>query len=184
MRWQEFDRLIEAALQEDRARRDVTTGALIDPALSCEADVVAKQEGVICGLPLVERVCKLFDERLDFRSVCEDGAAVGQGTVVAALTGPAASVLSVERTVLNFLQHLSGTATLTRRHVEAVAGTGAEILDTRKTTPGWRALQKYAVRCGGGRNHRMGLGDQVLIKGNHLRLWCARQSATAGIAGA
>lgn len=184
MQWQEFDWLIEAALEEDGARRDVTTEALIDPGRSCEAEVVVKQEGVICGLPLAERTCRLFDQHLHFRALCEDGAKVGEGTVVAALSGPAASILRIERTLLNFMQHLSGIATLARRFCDAVAGAGAEIFDTRKTTPAWRALEKYAVRCGGGRNHRMNLSDQVLIKDNHLRLWRSGASETPSIADA
>ena len=170
MRWEDFDWLIEAALEEDTARRDVTTLALIDPGMVCEAEVVVRQEGVICGLPLAERICAIFERQLLFRALRADGLRVQAGVAVAALGGPAAAVLSIERTMLNFLQRLSGTATLTRRYVEAVQGTGARILDTRKTTPGWRALEKYAVRCGGGANHRMSLSDQVLIKDNHLRL--------------
>ncbi len=177
MKWERFDRLIEDALLEDGARQDVTTGALIDPRLTCEADVVVNEEGTVCGLPLVERVGEVFDARLALEGLSEDGTHVRKGTVVARLSGPAASVLSVERTALNFLQRLSGIATLTRRFVEAVEGTGAKILDTRKTTPGWRLLEKYAVRCGGGLNHRMGLSDQVLIKDNHLALRRRQQSA-------
>ena len=173
MRWEDFDWLIEAALAEDGADRDLTTEALIDPQWACDAEVVAGARGVICGLPVAARVAAVFDERIEFRTVCQDGAAVEQGTLVALLRGAAASILATERTMLNFLQRLSGTATLTRRFCEAVEGTGAQILDTRKTTPGWRALEKYAVRCGGGQNHRMGLSDQLLIKDNHLALWAA-----------
>ena len=184
MRWEDFDWLIEAALEEDGARRDVTTDALVGPDRSCEAEVVVKQDGVVCGLPLAARACEMFDERLRLRALCEDGAEVGEGTVVAALSGPAGSILKIERTLLNFLQHLSGIATLTHRFCDEVAGTGAEIFDTRKTTPGWRALEKYAVRCGGGRNHRMGLSDQVLIKDNHLHLWRSGESAERSIADA
>ncbi len=185
MRWQDYDWLIEAALSEDGARRDVTTGALIDPEQVCEAEVLVGADGVICGLPLAQRVAALFDDRLEFRAVCDDGDLVAAGNVVATLRGPAASVLKIERAMLNFLQRLSGIATLTRRFCEAVDGAGAEILDTRKTTPGWRRLEKYAVRCGGGHNHRMGLDDQVLIKDNHLRLLAERRPVGAqGGAGA
>jgi len=178
MQWKEFDRLIEAALLEDGARRDVTTDALIPAGMRCRAEMTAKETGIICGLPLAARLCRAFDRRLRFRPCCEDGEEVERGTVVATVSGPAASVLKVERTMLNFVQHLSGIATLTRRYVDAVAGTGAQILDTRKTTPGWRLLEKYAVRCGGGSNHRMGLSDQVLIKDNHLSL--RREAGGAG----
>jgi len=177
MRWEQFDWLIEAALEEDSAYCDVTTEALIDPRRRCEAEVVVKGEGVICGLPVAARVAGVFDGRLTFRALCEDGAAVAAGSAVARLDGPASAVLSVERTMLNFLQRLSGVATLARRFCEAVEGTGARVLDTRKTTPGWRALEKYAVRCGGAGNHRMGLGDQVLIKDNHLLVRAGRGAA-------
>jgi nicotinate-nucleotide pyrophosphorylase (carboxylating) len=180
MRWEEFDWLIEAALGEDGAGRDVTTDALIDPAARGRADVLVKAEGVICGLPLIPRVAAAAGSGLNVEALCEDGAQVGPGDVAAVLAGSAADVLRVERTMLNFIQHLSGVATLTRRFCDAVAGTGAQIMDTRKTTPGWRALEKYAVRCGGGQNHRMGLSDQVLIKDNHLRLRAGAAGSAAG----
>jgi len=184
MHWECFDGLIQAALTEDRARRDVTTRALVGPGVVCDAMLVVKQHGVICGLPLAGRLCQLFDERVQFHACREDGSRVEPGTTVAELTGPAASVLSIERTMLNFLQRLSGVATLTRLFVDAIEGTGAQLLDTRKTTPGWRALEKYAVRCGGGTNHRMSLADQVLIKDNHLRLWRTGGQPGRGIAAA
>ena len=170
MDWERFDRLIEAALEEDAARQDVTTRALVAPDRRAEAVIRAKAQGVVCGLPLAERLVAEFDERVDFEACAQDGARVSPGSVVARLSGQAGSILSVERTMLNFLQRLSGTATLTARFVAAVQGTAAGIYDTRKTTPGWRELQKYAVRCGGGVNHRMSLGDMVLIKDNHLAL--------------
>ncbi len=184
MRWEQFDWLIEAALGEDGARDDVTTAALVDRLRTCEAQIVVQQDGVICGLPLACRTTRALDPELTLDAVAADGAAVCAGTVVARLAGPAASLLSVERTMLNFLQRLSGTASLTRRFADAVAGTGAVILDTRKTIPGWRALQKYAVRCGGGRNHRMALNDQVLIKDNHLRLSAGPKGARWTVRGA
>jgi nicotinate-nucleotide pyrophosphorylase (carboxylating) len=170
MDWMQFDDLIEMALEEDGARKDATTNALIDPGIRCEADMIAKEEGVICGLPLGARICELFDADLQLHASTGEGTHVVPGTEVATIEGPAGSLLKVERTMLNFLQRLSGVASVTRRFVEAVAGTGARILDTRKTTPGWRVLEKYAVRCGGGTNHRMGLNDMVLIKDNHIRL--------------
>jgi nicotinate-nucleotide pyrophosphorylase (carboxylating) len=180
MRWEKFDWLIEAALGEDGAGRDVTTDALIDPAVEGRADVLVKAKGVICGLPLIPRVVGVAGSGLSVEALREDGAQVGPGDVVAVLAGSAADVLRVERTILNFIQHLSGVASITRRFCDAVAGTAAQIIDTRKTTPGWRALEKYAVRCGGGRNHRMSLSDQMLIKDNHLRLRAGAGGSNAG----
>jgi nicotinate-nucleotide pyrophosphorylase (carboxylating) len=149
--------------------------------MECQATLLAKQEGVISGLGLAQHICALFNPGLDLSPRREDGDAVQEGTVLAAIEGPARALLSVERTLLNFLQRLSGTATLTARFVRKVEGTGARILDTRKTTPGWRELGKYAVRCGGGTNHRMDLEEQVLIKENHLKLW-RREKGQGGAA--
>jgi nicotinate-nucleotide pyrophosphorylase (carboxylating) len=168
--WNRFDPLLDAALEEDAARHDVTTSALVGGGLETDAEVRTGGAGVVCGLPLARRLAGRFDRRLAFRPLARDGDLVGPGDVVAHLRGPAAGILSIERTMLNFLQRLSGVATLTARFVERVAGTRAGIYDTRKTTPGWRELEKYAVRCGGGQNHRMGLADMALIKDNHLAL--------------
>ncbi len=179
MEWERFDALLDAALAEDAASRDVTTRALVAPERVVSARVRAGGDGVVCGLPLAQRLAERFDTRIEFDPCARDGEAVAQGAVVAALRGPAASILAVERVMLNFLQRLSGVATLAARFVEAVEGTGAHIYDTRKTTPGWRRLEKYAVRCGGGCNHRMDLGAAVLIKDNHLAL-----AAPGGIADA
>ena len=170
MNWEEFDWLIQRALAEDGVEDDVTTDALIDPEQSCEAEVVVRGDGVICGLRLAARLVAVFDGGLTFRPLCEDGARVGKGAVAASLAGSAASVLKIERTLLNFLQRLSGIATLARSYCEAVEGTGSKIYDTRKTTPGWRRLEKYAVHCGGAENHRADLTEHVLIKDNHLHL--------------
>ena len=170
MNWADFDPLIDAALEEDAARRDATTLALVPPDRMAEARLVARQEGVICGLPLARRLVERFDARIEFADCARDGDRLAAGAVAARLSGPAASILPVERTLLNFVRHLSGVATLTAAFVEKVKGTDAGIYDTRKTTPGWRALEKYAVRCGGGRNHRMDLSDMVLVKDNHLEL--------------
>ena len=170
MNWEAYDGLIDAALEEDAARRDVTTSALVPSGRRGEAEVRARAAGVVCGLPLARRLAARFDEQLRFEERVRDGDQVAPGAVVAVLGGPAAAILSVERTMLNFLQRLSGIATLTRQFVQEVEGTGAAIYDTRKTTPGWRTLEKYAVRCGGGRNHRMDLAAQALIKDNHLAL--------------
>jgi len=168
--WAEFDPLLDAAIEEDAARADATTRALVPEGLRARALVVARERGVVCGLPLAARLVERFDPALRFEAAVGDGDAVWPGVTVARLDGRAASILSLERTMLNFLQRLSGIASLTARFVEAVAGTGALIYDTRKTAPGWRALEKYAVRCGGGRNHRMDLASEVLIKDNHLAL--------------
>ncbi len=129
---------------------------------------MARSPGVLAGLPVAERLAAEFELSEHWRAFRGDGDRVEAGTVVARLAGPMRSLLSMERIVLNFLQRLSGIATLTARFVAATEGTRAAIYDTRKTTPGWRALEKYAVRCGGGRNHRFGLHDAVLIKDNHL----------------
>jgi len=168
LHWDSIDRLIEMALAEDVADGDVTTAALVDPSRRAVSRLVAKENGVLAGMPVVRRLLKRFDARLRLGRALSDGAVLAPGAVIAELRGPLAATLTVERTLLNFLQRLSGVATMTRRYVEAVAGTGAEVLDTRKTLPGWRSLAKYAVAVGGGRNHRHGLYDQVLIKDNHL----------------
>ena len=170
MDWVKFDWLVDAALAEDEARRDATTLALVPPGRRARARLLAKADGVLCGLPLAARMATRFDPALAFEPSAADGDRVRPGDVAARLEGPAGAMLSIERTMLNFLQRLGGTATLTARFVERVGGTGARIYDTRKTTPGWRALEKYAVRCGGGCNHRMNLADQALIKDNHLAL--------------
>jgi nicotinate-nucleotide pyrophosphorylase (carboxylating) len=181
MDWSLFDEMLEAALAEDCARDDVTTGPLIDPARRVTAQLAAREAGVVCGLALAERLLARFDPALSLNPAVEDGAAVQAGSVAARPAGPAGALLSVERAMLNILQELSGIATLTARYVEAVEGTGARILDTRKTAPGRRLLHKYAVRCGGGRNHRMGLADQALIKDNHLALRGVGREDAAGI---
>lgn len=160
--------LVRAALEEDRAFEDVTTLATVLPGHRVRADVVARQDGVIAGLPLAIAAFQLLDARVEIRVDAEDGAAVQQGQTLLHLSGSARGLLSAERVALNFAQRLSGVATLTARYVALVRGSAAKILDTRKTTPGWRMLEKYAVRCGGGTNHRATLADAVLIKDNHL----------------
>jgi nicotinate-nucleotide pyrophosphorylase (carboxylating) len=163
-----IDRLIDLALEEDIGPGDVTTRALIPPDLMGEAHIRAKQPLVVAGLPVAARVFYKVDSSLVFEPQAAEGQEVEPGTVLARLTGPAAPILTGERSALNFLMHLSGIATFTRRMVKQVAGSPAVLTDTRKTTPGWRVLEKYAVRLGGGRNHRFGLYDAVLIKNNHL----------------
>jgi nicotinate-nucleotide pyrophosphorylase (carboxylating) len=163
-----LDRLIDLALEEDLGPGDVTTQALIPPELQGEAEIRAKETLVVAGLPVAARVFQKLDAALVFAAELDEGQEAAPGQVLARLRGPVAAILTGERVALNFLQHLSGIATFTRRMVAQVAGSGAALVDTRKTTPGWRVLEKYAVRLGGGRNHRLGLYDGVLIKNNHL----------------
>ncbi|MEW6658182.1 MAG: carboxylating nicotinate-nucleotide diphosphorylase [Thermodesulfobacteriota bacterium] len=164
----QIERLIGLALEEDIGSGDVTTQALIPPDLQGEAQIRAKEKLVIAGLPVAARVFAKLDPEVQFAPQVQDGQDVEPGTVLAILTGPVAPILTGERAALNFLQRLSGIATFTKKMVEAVAFLPVALVDTRKTTPGWRVLEKYAVRLGGGRNHRRGLFDGVLIKNNHL----------------
>ncbi|UCG43245.1 MAG: carboxylating nicotinate-nucleotide diphosphorylase [candidate division WOR-3 bacterium] len=165
MRTQE---LIRAALAEDIGRCDITTALTVGGSALGRGRIKAREPGVISGLGIAAQVFHALDRGTMFTGTVRDSAGVRKGTLVAVVEGKAVSILTGERTALNFLQRLSGIATLTRRFVNAVKGTGAVILDTRKTTPGWRELEKYAVRCGGGSNHRMGLYDMVLVKDNHV----------------
>jgi nicotinate-nucleotide pyrophosphorylase (carboxylating) len=161
-------RLIVMALEEDLGRGDVTTLATIPPDCTAQGKITAKSDLTIAGLPLVEQILKVVDPTAGVQVLAVEGSAVKTGEVVTELWGNAVALLSAERTLLNFLQHLSGVATLTRRFVDAVAGTRCKIIDTRKTLPGFRLLDKYAVTQGGGMNHRMGLDDGILIKDNHI----------------
>jgi nicotinate-nucleotide pyrophosphorylase (carboxylating) len=160
--------VVQAALAEDLGDGDVTTLATVPADRVGAARIVAREPLTVAGLGVAELVFREVNTALRCERLCADGAGVREGEVLMEVAGPAGAMLTGERVALNFLQRLCGVATLTRRFVEAVAGTGATILDTRKTTPGMRRLEKYAVRCGGGRNHRMGLYDAVLIKDNHL----------------
>jgi nicotinate-nucleotide pyrophosphorylase (carboxylating) len=164
-----LDRIILAALGEDVGVGDVTTEATVDAEAVGTADLLVKEPGVVCGIGAAEAVFGALDPDVHFESLVDDGTLVEGTTVVAVVAGPLRAILTGERTALNFLGRLSGIATLTRRYVDAVAGTGVAILDTRKTTPGLRVLEKHAVACGGGRNHRFALDDGVLVKDNHLR---------------
>ena len=159
---------VREALDEDQAFKDVTTIATVLSDRRARATLVARQDGVIAGVPFALEAFRTLDPTVTIRVDVDDGARVRADTSVFYISGHARGMLSAERVALNFMQRLSGIATLTRRFVDAVAGTGAKILDTRKTTPGWRALEKYAVRAGGGVNHRMDLASAVLIKDNHL----------------
>ena len=162
------DHLIDLALEEDAGLGDVTSRAIFPPQHRSRGYIEAKQDVVICGLEIAARVFARTDPRLKVTLVAKDGDRVKPGTRVLNVTGPTEALLTAERTALNFAQRLSGIATLARSFADAVAGTGVRIVDTRKTTPGFRALEKYAVRCGGCFNHRSSLGEHVLIKDNHI----------------
>jgi nicotinate-nucleotide pyrophosphorylase (carboxylating) len=162
-------RVVELAIAEDLDERgDITSNAIIPEALMGKAAFVGRTAGVLAGLPAVELVVKRVGPMLRLEALKQDGDRLAAGDRITILSGPMRAVLAAERTALNFLQRLSGIATQTRRYVDAIAGLPAKILDTRKTTPGWRLLEKYAVRMGGGTNHRVGLFDAILIKDNHL----------------
>lgn len=163
-------RLIALALEEDLGRGDVTSEALIPLDLEAVGEVQVKARGVIAGLEVAAAVFRAVDATLAWEALARDGDPVSPGQVVARVSGRARSILAAERTALNFLQRLSGIATLTARYVEALRGTRARLTDTRKTTPGWRYLEKMAVRAGGGKSHRMDLAGGILIKDNHLAL--------------
>ena len=160
--------LVAAALEEDDTKHDITTAATILSNRRARCRLVAREPGVVAGLALAIEAFEQLDKAVTIRVEHEDGSRVDPTTPVMFLSGHARGLLSAERVALNFMQRLSGIATLTARYVDAIKGTGAHILDTRKTTPGWRRLEKYAVRAGGGMNHRMDLAAAVLIKDNHL----------------
>lgn len=166
----EIIRLIQIALNEDIRTGDVTTESIF-PEIGAwsHGTFIAKQHGIICGLSVARMVFQIIsDNRITWTNHAQDGDIIEPGMVLAQLDGEARDLLSGERTALNFMQRMSGVATLTAQYVDAIKGTGARILDTRKTIPGWRELDKYAVRTGGGSNHRMGLYDMAMIKDNHI----------------
>lgn len=165
-----LERIVLAALAEDVGQGDVTTEGTVPADAIGSAEVLVKEAGVVCGLRAVEATFRALDDELEFELLVPEGAEIDRSSTVARLTGSERAILTGERVALNFLGRLSGIATLTRRYVGAVTGTDAAILDTRKTTPGLRALEKHAVACGGGRNHRFGLDDGVIVKDNHLRV--------------
>jgi nicotinate-nucleotide pyrophosphorylase (carboxylating) len=160
--------MVRQALDEDAADSDITSIATIATERRARCRILARKRGVIAGIPLAREAFRQRDARASVRSTVKDGQRVDEGAEVMFITASPRGLLSAERVALNYLQRLSGIATLTHEFVDAVAGTKAKILDTRKTTPGWRRLEKYAVRAGGGTNHRMDLGAAVLIKDNHL----------------
>jgi len=170
MKTEEFDPVIRAALKEDIPEGDITSESIIPAASRSEALFLPREEGVLAGIDVAKRVFELIDPQVSFEMEFRDGQSFQKGTVLAKVRGASVSLLKGERTALNFLQRLSGIATTTKRFVEAIAGTQAKILDTRKTTPGLRILEKYAVRMGGGQNHRLNLSEMVMIKDNHLLL--------------
>jgi nicotinate-nucleotide pyrophosphorylase (carboxylating) len=160
--------LLRLALAEDGAAHDLTVASVVPAEARASADVIAREPGVVAGLPLAEPCFALLDPAARVECHVADGDAVGAGDRLLTVHARARAILSAERTVLNLLRHLGGVATLTRAYVEALMATGARLYDTRKTTPGWRALEKHAVRCGGGHNHRLGLDDALMVKENHL----------------
>src|SRR5213594_2240929 len=164
----QIERLIRDALDEDIGAGDLATMATIRAEAQGKGRFRAKKDGVVAGLVLLDRIFYFIDPKVKVRLMTKDGSQVKDGTVVAEAEGPVRALLMGERTSLNFLQRLSGTATLTRRYVDTVKGFPCKIIDTRKTTPGLRTLEKYAVRMGGGTNHRLGLYDAALIKDNHI----------------
>jgi nicotinate-nucleotide pyrophosphorylase (carboxylating) len=164
----QIEEMIDRALAEDLDKGDITTEALISGDRQGTGFVVVKQEGILAGINVAKQVFHRVDPELKVEVLLEDGARVKPGSKVGKVSGSIASILKAERTALNFLQRLSGIASETKHYVEAVRGLPVRIMDTRKTTPGLRSLEKHAVRAGGGENHRMGLGDGILIKDNHL----------------
>ena len=160
--------LIKMAIEEDLGQGDMTSELFYEDDTITQAKIISREEIVVCGMPVIKEILKFYDEKLKLKVHVNDGESAHIGFKIATITGPLCSMLSAERVMLNFLQRLSGIATTTRKYVRAVQGTKAKIYDTRKTMPGWRIIEKYAVRCGGGYNHRLGLYHGILIKDNHL----------------
>jgi len=165
-----LDPILEHALREDWAWGDLTSTLIVPPDAQGRAEFLFKQDGVAAGLPVVARIFELVDPELTFTLKTQDGDRLAKGTIAAEATGSARSLLMAERVALNLLQRMSATATLARTYADALEGTRTQLLDTRKTTPGLRLLEKYAVRVGGGRNHRYGLADAIMIKDNHIEI--------------
>jgi nicotinate-nucleotide pyrophosphorylase (carboxylating) len=164
----EARRLIKMAIEEDFGRGDITSELLFKDNVMAETNIISREEIVVCGIGIAREILGFYDKRLKLKVFVKDSEVAHVGRKIATIKGPLRPMLSAERVMLNFLQRLSGIATTTRKFVSAIEGTKAKIYDTRKTMPGWRTLEKYAVRCGGGHNHRLGLYDAVLIKDNHL----------------
>jgi nicotinate-nucleotide pyrophosphorylase (carboxylating) len=166
---EQIDDLIRYSLEEDIRDGDITTRACVSGDLRGEANIICKSDSIMCGQSIARRVFKTVDDDVRYAPSVTDGELVVSGTVVANVTGNLSSILTAERTALNYIMRLSGISTLTRRYVDVVSDTEARILDTRKTTPGLRIAEKYAVVCGGGFNHRKGLYDMILVKDNHIK---------------
>jgi nicotinate-nucleotide pyrophosphorylase (carboxylating) len=160
--------IIDLAISEDLGTEDITSKLLFGKDKTATAHIISREEIMVCGMDVAAEILRRYDEGLTLKVHIRDGKPAHVGSRLGTIEGPLRAMLSAERVLLNFLQRLSGIATTTAKYVRAVQGTGARIYDTRKTTPGWRVLEKYAVRCGGGHNHRLGLYDAVLIKDNHL----------------
>ena len=160
--------LIQMAIEEDLGRGDKTSELLFKEDTKAKATIISREEIVVCGMDIAREILKSYDEKLKLNVRIDDGESAHVGSKLGTIEGPLRSMLSAERVMLNFIQRLSGISTTTRKYVRAIQGTKARIYDTRKTMPGWRLLEKYAVRCGGGYNHRLGLYDGILIKDNHL----------------
>jgi nicotinate-nucleotide pyrophosphorylase (carboxylating) len=160
--------LIRMAIEEDLGRGDMTSEILFKDDAVAKANIISREEIIVCGMEITREILKCYNERLKLKVRLNDGESAHVGSKLAIIEGPLRSMLTAERVMLNFLQRLSGIATTTGKYVRAIQGTKAKIYDTRKTMPGWRILEKYAVRCGGGYNHRLGLYDGILIKDNHL----------------
>ncbi len=160
--------LIQMAIEEDLGRGDKTSELLFKEDTKAKATIISREEIVVCGMDIAREILKSYDEKLKLNVRIDDGESAHVGNKLGTIEGPLRAMLSAERVMLNFIQRLSGIATTTRKYVRAIQGTKARIYDTRKTMPGWRLLEKYAVRCGGGYNHRLGLYDGILIKDNHL----------------
>jgi nicotinate-nucleotide pyrophosphorylase (carboxylating) len=164
----DIKRIVELALKEDIGSGDITSKSIVSKSLTARAEIIVKQEGIIAGLFVAEYICKVFDRELKFKPKIKDGSRVTAGITVAEIYGSFRSLLTIERTLLNFLQRISGIATAASVYVAELEGLKTKILDTRKTAPGLRLLDKYAIKTGGGKNHRIGLYDMVLIKENHI----------------
>ncbi len=166
---EDLTEILRLAIREDLDRSvDLTTMAIVPPGVSGSASLISRSHGVAAGIDLIDEMLAELDAKIQWDQRVGDGEAIEPGQVLSVLNGDARDLLTCERTILNVICRLSGVASLTRRYVDAVRGTKARVYDTRKTTPGWRRLEKYAVRCGGGHNHRLGLYDGILIKDNHL----------------
>jgi len=176
-----LERIVHAALAEDVGAGDVTTEATVPADAMGTAALLVKEAGIVCGLRAAEVVFRTLDPEIEFEAFAQDGGAVEAPALVARVSGSTRAILTGERVALNFLGRLSGIATLTRQYVDAIEGTGAAVLDTRKTSPGLRALEKHAVAAGGGRNHRFGLDDAVLVKDNHLHAAGSVADAVAAV---